>query len=242
MRGLKFGRLPGTLKEVSIISSLIGQEKALLYTDKQALDEILMKTGTPGILHLATHGFFLEDQDLSSLQDDDRGGLMSAMPVQKTPGVRVRHENPLLRSGIALAGANKALLKEGQSQGIVTADKILELKLRGTDMVVLSACETGLGDVQSGEGVYGLRRAFIQAGAKSLVMSLWSVPDTETKEFMMLFYQNVLSGKMSKIQAFRNAVLQQKEVVKQRYGEAHPFFWAAFVFLGEPGFISSQQS
>ena len=98
----------------------------------------------------------------------------------------------MLRSGIALAGANNAL-KSGEvekSDGIVTAEKILGLRLRGTDMVVLSACETGMGEVKTGEGVFGLRRAFTQAGTKSMVMSMWSVPDKETKELMVEFYKN----------------------------------------------------
>jgi CHAT domain-containing protein len=110
----------------------------------------------------------------------------------------------------------------------------LGLKLRGTDLVVLSACETGLGDVQAGEGVYGLRRAFTQAGTKSLVMSLWSVPDKETQELMVQFYKNILSGKMTRCQALRQAALQEMQVVKKRYGHPHPLYWGAFVFLGEP--------
>ncbi|MEI8190376.1 MAG: CHAT domain-containing protein, partial [candidate division NC10 bacterium] len=145
-------------------------------------------------------------------------------------------ENPLVRSGIALAGANRALAGSdlAQSDGLVTAEKILGLRLRGTDLVVLSACETGLGDVKSGEGVFGLRRAFTQAGAKSLVMSMWAVPDRETQELMVAFYTNLLSGKMNRAQALRQAALAQMQVVKTRHGDAHPFFWGAFVFLGEP--------
>jgi len=156
------------------------------------------------------------------------------MPGHIAKGVKV--ENPLLRSGIALAGANNAL-KSGEPQksdGIVTAEKILGLRLRGTDMVVLSACDTGLGEVKTGEGVYGLRRAFIQAGAKSLVMSMWSVPDRETKELMIEFYRNALSGKMNRCQALRQAALKQMKVVRERYGQTNPFHWGAFVFLGEP--------
>ena len=112
-------------------------------------------------------------------------------------GRKVKIENPLLRSGIAVAGANNAL-KFGDTErsgGIVTAEKILSLKLRGTDMVVLSACDTGLGKVKAGEGVYGLRRAFTQAGTRSLVMSMWQVPDQETKELMVEFYKNIRSGR-----------------------------------------------
>ncbi len=100
-------------------------------------------------------------------------------------------------------------------------------------MVVLSACETGLGEVKAGEGVFGLRRAFTQAGAKSLVMSMWNVPDRETKELMVRFYKNMISGKMTRCQALRQAALKQMRITKQRYGHPHPFYWGAFVFLGE---------
>ena len=143
----------------------------------------------------------------------------------------------MLRSGIALAGANRSMAESGEapgSEGIVTAEKILGLKLWGTEMVVLSACETGLGDVRTGEGVYGLRRAFTQAGAKSVIMSMWSVPDAETKELMIEFYKGARSGKMNRCQALRQAALNQIAVVKQRYGYPHPFYWGAFVFMGEP--------
>jgi CHAT domain-containing protein len=155
---------------------------------------------------------------------------------KKAATKRTRIENPLLRSGIALAGANHALKSEerGRSDGIVTAEKILGLRLRGTDMVVLSACETGMGEVKTGEGVFGLRRAFTQAGTRSLVMSMWSVPDKETKELMIEFYKNIQSGKMSRCRALRQAALEEMKVVKQRYGHANPFYWGAFVFLGEP--------
>ena len=99
--------------------------------------------------------------------------------------------------------------------------------------MVLSACETGVGDVKNGEGVYGLRRAFTQAGAKSLVMSLWEVPDRETKELMVSFYKNLQSGKMNRAASLRQAALKQRETVKARYGSDNPYYWGAFVFLGE---------
>ncbi len=235
LRGFQFTRLPGTRQEVRAIHALLGAEKADLFTDKAALEEVLRQHGTPRILHLATHGFFLSDQDLTDLRDDDRGmrqlGLGAALPPKA-----VKIENPLIRSGIALAGANRALAVSelAQSDGLVTAEKILGLRLRGTDLVVLSACETGLGDVKSGEGVFGLRRAFTQAGAKSLVMSMWTVPDRETQELMVRFYENMLSGTLNRAQALRQAALAQMTIIKARYGDAHPFYWGAFVFLGEP--------
>ena len=235
LRGFSFSRLPGTRQEVRAIQALLGKDKAELFTGKDALEELLHQKVPPRILHIATHGFFLSDVDLASLRDDDRG--LRQQGTGPTPvGEAAQIENPLVRSGIALAGANRALAASdlGQSDGLVTAEKILGLRLRGTDLVVLSACETGLGEVQSGEGVFGLRRAFTQAGAKSLVMSMWSVPDRETQELMVQFYTNMQSGTMNRAQALRQAALKQMQVVKARYGEAHPFFWGAFVFLGEP--------
>ena len=236
MRGLKFKRLPATKEEVEKIGTLFGKQKAIVYTGREAIEEVLRLTGTPSILHLATHGFFLNDIELSALVDERVRGIHVVPLDSKKAGRKVKIENPLLRSGIVLAGANNAL-KSGsteRSDGIVTAEEILNLKLRGTDMVVLSACDTGLGEVKAGEGVYGLRRAFTQAGARSLVMSMWQVPDQETKELMVNFYKNILSGKMNRCQALRQAALKQLKIVRARYGNANPLFWGAFVFMGEP--------
>jgi CHAT domain-containing protein len=219
MTNFNFGRLPETKKEAEIIYSLIGKENSELYTDKHATEKVLFQKNAPKLLHLATHGFFLSNID-----------------IEETQSSEFYHKNPLLRSGIALAGANAALKSENpaDSDGIVTAEKILGLKLRGTDTVVLSACDTGMGDVRAGEGIYGLRRAFTQAGTKSLIMSMWPVPDKESRELMTEFYKNILSGKMKRNEALRQAVLKQKETVNQRYGYPSPLFWGAFVFMGEP--------
>jgi CHAT domain-containing protein len=237
MRGIYFARLPGTREEVAAICALLGEDKAALYTGKQALEEVLRQKQTPSILHIATHGFFLKDLSYGvSVNEEAIRGIQGIPQSIKSKGARLKITNPLLRSGLALAGANYALRYGdlGFNDGILTAEKILGLKLFGTEMVVLSACETGVGDVKMGEGVYGLRRALTQAGAKSLVMSLWSVPDRETKELMIQFYKNIQSAQMNRCQALRQAVLRQMKIVKDRYGHENPFFWGAFVFLGEP--------
>jgi CHAT domain-containing protein len=233
MKNLRFERLPATREEVEAIAALMGRDRCELFTGRQALEEVLMSRESPRILHLATHGFFLDDQGLPQAEEGLRGISIVAKdtPVGKKDAVKI--ENPLLRSGIVLAGANRAMTSEGSTTGIVTAEKILGLRLRGTDLVVLSACETGMGEVKNGEGVYGLRRAFTQAGAKSIVMSLWEVPDRETKELMVSFYRNILLGKMRRDEALRQAVLKQMETVKGRYSESNPHYWGAFVFLGE---------
>lgn len=233
MKSLRFERLPATKEEVEAIAALMGRDRCELFTGRQALEEVLMSRKSPRILHLATHGFFLDDQGLPQAEEGLRGISIVAKDSPAGRKAAIKIENPLLRSGIVLAGANRAMTSEGSTTGIVTAEKILGLRLRGTDLVVLSACETGMGEVKNGEGVYGLRRAFTQAGARSIVMSLWDVPDLETKELMVSFYRNILSGKMRRDEALRQAVLRQMETVKGRYGESNPRYWGAFVFLGE---------
>jgi len=228
MDGIYFHRLPGTLEEVQSISQIIGQNKCEVKIGSAATEQALFQVKAPKILHIASHGFFLNDQELSVFSND-RGAFIRS-PLKN----KVSLENPLIRSGIALAGANNALkLKSNdESQGLFTAEKVLGLQLIGTELVVLSACDTGVGEVQNGEGVYGLRRAFVQAGTKSLVMSMWKVPDTETKELMVQFYKNIKSG-MNRCQALRQAALHEKKIVKKRYGKDKPSYWGAFLFLGE---------
>ena len=233
MQGLSFSRLPGTKEEVEAIAAILGSSASNIYTGEAARESVLMQKKNPRILHLATHGFFLSDQDWSSLMDEKSRGITVIGKDKPAPKKPVRIENSFLRSGLALAGANRSLAQEGVTEGILTAEKILGLNLRGTDMVVLSACDTGMGDVKNGEGVYGLRRSFTQAGAKSLVMSMWEVPDVETKELMVAFYKNLQSGKMNRAEALRQAALKQRQTVKSRYGNDNPYYWGAFVFLGE---------
>jgi CHAT domain-containing protein/Tfp pilus assembly protein PilF len=238
IRDLSFDRLPGTREEVQSIQFLLGKEQVEIYTGQDATEEVLRIMKTPRILHLATHGFFLKDIEFSlSKNPSSKRGLSIAKKNQKDLSIqRIKIENPFMQSGFVLAGANNSLKSSDSKNfdGVVTAEKILGLNLVGTDMVVLSACNTGVGEVKRGEGVFGLRRAFTQAGAKSLVMSMWSVPDKETKELMVEFYKNILSGKMNRCQALRQAALKELKVVKERYGFPNPLFWGAFVFMGEP--------
>src|SRR5207248_6355677 len=137
----------------------------------------------PEILHIATHGFFLSDV-----------GSNQATPPPDSRGVSAaaKVNNPLLRSGLALAGANIDV--PGQDNGILTALEAANLNLWGTKLVTLSACDTGVGEVRSGEGVYGLRRAFFLAGAETLVMSLWPVSDYVTREIMTGYYRGLQQG------------------------------------------------
>ena len=247
MEVFPFKRLPGTKQEVEAIQTLLGEENTSLYTRREALEEVLKRHGTPSIsiLHLATHGFFLKDQEIGDIPPNflERGFHQFTIPKPKTRK-RIKIENPMLRSGFALAGANRhaELTDEQADDGIVTSEEILGLRLRGTEMVVLSACDTGLGGVKAGEGVFGLRRAFAQVGAKSLIMSLWRVPDMETRELMVEFYKNVLKKKMNRCHALRQAALKQMKIVKDRYGYPYPLCWGGFVMVGDPGDPAAAQT
>jgi CHAT domain-containing protein len=201
---------------------------------KEALDAVLFNAKQPRILHLATHGYFLNDEEAKS--PDDTRGMERTIGVMQKDGFGVggfgktvvasKMENPMLRSGIALAGANTSI-KEGRDEGVVSAEKILGLNLKGTELVVLSACETGVGDVMQGEGVFGLKRSFILSGAKTVVMSLWSVPSAETTELMSEFYTMTASG-IGKAEAINRARLRMMAK------NPNPFFWGAFVLTGKP--------
>jgi CHAT domain-containing protein len=154
----------------------------------------------------------------------EMGGLqqMGGTQTKKTT-------NPLMRSGLLFAGAQNTQNEEGipgDENGWLTAYEASLLNLRNTELVVLSACETGSGDVQNGRGVFGLQRAIKSAGAESLIMSMWSVSDEATSEMMSLFYTHWLGG-MSKREALRKA----QEKMRAKY--SHPFYWGAFVMLGE---------
>ncbi len=210
-----FTPLPGTRTEVENIEHLSKNTgwQTNVFLGKKATEEQVKKVSNPTVLHIATHGYFLSDLD-----PDD-------------PGV----ENPLLRSGLLMAGAkislsdtiNRDPLSETiLEDGILTAYEVMNLNLFNTELVVLSACETGVGEVKNGEGVYSLQRAFSAAGAESVLMSLWKVNDAVTQEMMRRFYEKWLGG-MEKHEALRKAQLQ----IKKRF--PHPYYWGAFVMSGK---------
>jgi CHAT domain-containing protein len=144
---------------------------------------------------------------------------------------------PMLRSGLYFAGADRTLAAQSTpddlDNGVLTAAEAGSLNLTGTELVVLSACNTGQGDLKNGEGVFGLRRAFQEAGANAVLMSLWSVPDRETQELMQIFYSKWLAG-TEKHEALRQAQLEMRAKVKRTYGGRDlPYYWGAFVLLGQ---------
>ncbi len=219
-------RLPGTAVEGKRIADMLNVPSWL---DKEALERPLKSVISPRILHLATHGFFLKDQQSETPVSSQQGDFATLMLDRiSSSGIK----NPLLRSGLVLAGFNTWLKGGAPPQeaedGVLTAEDVSGLDLTNTDLVVLSACETGLGDVHVGEGVFGLRRAFVLAGAKTLIMSLWKVPDEPTKELMIDFYSRILKG-VPRAEALRDAQL----AIKKNY--PHPYFWGAFICQGDPG-------
>lgn len=212
--------LPGTKMEIDGIAKIL---KTAGYTitqreQKLATEANLKAVKAPALMHIATHGYFLADTDI---------GNGAAMGINAENA----RNNPLLRSGLILSGAPDPNKEEqtadlqSNDNGILTAYEAMNLNLEGTDLIVLSACETGLGDVKAGEGVYGLQRAFLVAGANALIMSLWKVDDAATQMLMTSFYTNWSKGG-SKLKAFKAAQLQLMAKYKD------PYYWGAFVMMG----------
>ena len=226
--------LKGAKLEGEQIGKLLGIKPFL---EKEALEGRLKSVSSPHILHIATHGFFLKDQEMPANNAGLGFGMQGEMGMQRLSGEGI--ENPMLRSGLVLAGVN-TWMKNGElppeaEDGILTAEDVTALDLTNTNLVVLSACDTGLGDVKVGEGVFGLRRAFAIAGAKTLVMSLWKVPDTCTQELMEDFYRRILSG-TPKAEALREAQMK----IREKY--PHPRDWGGFICQGDPGPIPMYKS
>jgi CHAT domain-containing protein/Tfp pilus assembly protein PilF len=194
-----FPALPGTQVEVDLIAPLLPH--ATVYTQTNATEAIVKQQTEPSILHIATHGFF-----------------------EPTDGTT----NPLLQSGLILAGAAAGGQSGPDQDGILTALEVTGVNLRGTQLVVLSACETGLGELSAGEGLYGLRRALVLAGAQSQVISLWKVSDDATQELMVAYYEKLRAG------INRDVALRETQLAFLHNPEYdHPYYWAAFIGSGD---------
>jgi CHAT domain-containing protein len=190
------------------------------YVGDDALEEVLKDLHGPRVLHLATHGF---DRPYREPEPGTQRSLLDGM------------EDPLLRSGVVLVGAN-TLAENAPARaqdGWVTAEEIALLDLQGTELAVMGACETGIGDVRAGEGVFGVRRAFAYAGARTLVMSLFQVPEEETNALLRLFfrYLKLSAGKLDALHRAKVDAIGRRRAAKNA---AHPFFWAGFVLAGDP--------
>jgi len=212
-------RLPGTGQEADEVGKRM--RGAEVFRGERATETALKGVHGPRILHLATHGFFLADEPPT----DPAAEATRAAPTGPSLSAEAR-ENPLLRSGLAFAGANR--LVSGEDDGILTAMEATGLDLWGTELVVLSACETGVGKVTNGDGVYGLRRALVIAGAESLVMSLWQVDDAATRDLMAGYYARLTAGKP------RSSALREIQLEIQSHAKyAHPYYWASFLPAGD---------
>lgn len=211
--------LIGTAMEASALKIILPD--AQVYTGAQASESAIKRVAGPRILHVATHGFFLPDEFRKAPASSSQA-VSDNLPTRANRG-----ENPLLRSGLILAGANRQQSGSGED-GVLTALEVAGLDLRSTRLVVLSACETGVGEISNGEGVYGLRRALVLAGAESELMSLWQVSDRATRELMVRYYWLLQQG------TGRTAALRQVQLsmLRQR-ATAHPYYWASFIPVGD---------
>jgi CHAT domain-containing protein len=219
--------LPGTRTEINAVSALWSQNRpgpVLVLCGADATEENFKRSASGRqVIHIATHGFYHSDVDRP---------LDATQQLSGEPDVRINN-NPFLQCGFLLAGANQnsaGVRTMTREDGIVTAEEVLGLNLEGTDLVVLSVCESGLGDVKSGEGVYGLRRAFQIAGARTIISALWRVDDRSTAEFMdglFEFRDEAMPRLLQRIAGNRLSELRST-------GKSdHPFYWAAFVSTGD---------
>jgi CHAT domain-containing protein len=218
--GMKAKPLPATKTEVENISSTLKSKgwQVNSFLADNASETNIKKETSPRILHVATHGYFFQDIPLE--KDNTRFLGMDRQQVV---------HDPMLRSGLLLTGANKTLKGETTmgENGLLSAAEASLLDLRETELVVLSACETGKGEVKNSEGVYGLRKAFSDAGAQNIIMSLWKVDDKVTQEFMTRFYEIWLNDKSTIRAAFNKTQLE----IKAKYPQ--PYYWGAFILVGE---------
>ena len=239
-RGIKFDPLPGSGIEATNVAKLLGED-SVLKLGAEAREADLKAVVSPRVLHLATHGFFLSDQDFKRTNSDAWSSAFTRLGPPKG-GTPNDWENPLVRCGIALAGANHFtnLLSNSKLEtrnpeledGLLTGLEASLLNLQGTELVILSACDSGTGEVKIGEGVMSLRRAFRIAGAESVLASHWPVNDRATSRLMTGFMRRWRSGE-PRAQAWREAQLELLHSKGTKEDFSNPYFWSAFTLTGQ---------
>lgn len=239
-------RLPGALGEARVIGRFLD---VLPLVGKSAREEVLHSARSPMILHIATHALFLGDVELDT-QAHSRSALLLPMPGQSTiiPAEKVQPVEPL-PSTLSPMFASALLLADvfdgdqapnTDMDGLLTAQEARSLALDGTQLVVLSACETGIGLVRSGQGVHGLRHAFLIAGTETLVTSLWQVDDNATGSLMHRYYEKLLDPKKPGDRL--GAMVEAMQVLRNSSDYSHPFYWAPFLVIGQSGPLRNQLS
>ena len=229
-----FEYLEGTKIEVDMIAGNMKQKGVsyIYYTGIDGTEESFKRLDStkPKVMHIATHGFYFTKAEAKESQFARLEMELMTEGIQKTG--RFVEDKPMTRSGLLFSGCNRAFrheqIPEYEEDGILTAQEISTLDLRGLDLVVLSACQTALGDVISGEGVFGLQRGFKKAGANTILMSIDKVDDEATRILMVEFYRNLMNGK-TKHQSLKDAQKHLRQVDKGKYDD--PKYWASFIML-----------
>jgi CHAT domain-containing protein len=226
---MRFEPLPASAREAETILKIwrqthLGPELRL---SGRAATEAALKQRAAGtrVLHLATHGFFLGGRCASAIAGQGDHTIMAT---------RNAGENPLLLAGFALTGANqRQAVGHDEEDGILTAEEVAALDLQGVEWAVLSACDTGVGEVRAGEGVFGLRRAFQVAGARTVIMSLWPVDDEDTRRWMTGLYERRFARGLGTMEALRESTLDELRRRRKAGLSTHPFYWGGFIAAGE---------
>jgi CHAT domain-containing protein len=216
-----FPRLEATEKEAQAIQSLLNLPSDRLKLQSQASETLLKQVHSPQLLHIATHGFFL---------------TQSSETQSNQASTNQINDNPLLRSGLVLAGVKSPFSQvKSENDGVFTAYEAAFLDLVGTKLVVLSACDTGVGDITTGEGIYGLRRALVIAGSESQLISLWKVADEGTKDLMTAYYQALKQseGRITALHKVQKQMLRGKLKGEKGQSYEHPYYWASFIPSGD---------
>ena len=239
MRSVHFDALPGSQREAAQVGRIWSRafsgesrDSVTLLTGQAATEgAVKSAVSKKRVIHFATHGFFL-GSSCGPPTSGTRGigGISTSGSLEPSNTM----ENPLVLSGLALAGANnRGSRKPGQDDGILTAEEIAGLNLQGTEWAVLSACDTGLGEIKASEGVFGLRRAFQIAGVGTVIMSMWAVDDRAAETWMAALYESRLVQHMSTADAVQGAALSVLHTLRARGLSTHPFYWAGFVAAGD---------